>query len=322
MTAVVIALAMLVACSAPHEDDRSIPRPISTPPTTGAGSSAASSARCGSGDSTTPPSPVAQLVASRLHACARLADGTVWCWGAREKALTDGDVIGPRPCSIATRVDELAVASRLVGDCALRTDDTMRCGDIESGRFDAPTPITDAVRGIDEEYATQTSTCRRRGRAVSCTRDGTDVTLDTNARRVAPADQGGWWIVREDGSLIRREVCAPGAPCMDPVGVPGKFIDVATAQGLECVVDSTGVVHCANARSPRPDMRQSPAFAKIDGVGPATQISVGEGHACAVVGTDVVCWGRNSCGQSGAQTMSLERCGGPDVPPTKVRWAK
>ena len=150
-------LVMLVACSAPHEDvDRPAPAPIAPKPSS-------PTSTCGSAGTTTTPSPVAQLVAGPHYTCARLDDRSVWCWGARGHGQVDNDVLGPQPCAIATRVDQLAGAMKIVGDCTLRADDTMLCADIERRRFDTPVPIPASVRGLDEEVATASGTCGRRG---------------------------------------------------------------------------------------------------------------------------------------------------------------
>jgi len=315
----VVSLAVLVACSGPQEDDRSTsPRTVPIAPS--------ATPTCGSVGSTTPPSPVVQLVAGALHTCARLGDRSVWCWGARGQGLIDGDVIGSRPCPIATRVAELADATKLVGSCALRADDTMRCGDVERGRFDSPVPVPDAVRGVDEEIATPTTTCRRRGATVSCTNEGADVTLDDHARRIARAERGGWWIVRDDGVLVRRDLCPTSAKpgCMNSIEERANVLDVATGDRLECLVDGKGDVWCKDERASAPQAARGtpPAFAKMEGVRGATQIAVGKRHVCVLAGNAVVCWGNNSCGQSGGDTMSIERCGSPDVLPTTIRWAK
>ena len=308
---------LLFACSGRMDTGDTPPGP---PPRTPSADALAREpdALCGAPGTTTPPSPVADLVAADQHTCARLEDGSVWCWGARGRGLVDNDVIDSRPCAIATRIDELAGSTRVVNDCAIRADDTMRCADVEGGSVAAAAFVPPGLRGVAEERATRTEVCRRRGTVATCTREAREITLHDQARRIAPAARGGWWIVTTDGGLC----VGPAAGCREEVDGPSHVVDVATSDRLECVVDAAGVVWCADHHSPPRQDPGAPWFTKVEGVAGATRIAVGHAHACAITKDGVTCWGANGCGQSGAETTSRERCGAPDVGPTVVRWAK
>jgi hypothetical protein len=67
---------------------------------------------CGEAGGVTPPKPVVQLVAAS-ESCARLTDGTVWCWGGRGHVLDSSHSTAPLACAVATRIEEFGVADAL-----------------------------------------------------------------------------------------------------------------------------------------------------------------------------------------------------------------
>jgi alpha-tubulin suppressor-like RCC1 family protein len=85
-------------------------------------------------------------------------------------------------------------------------------------------------------------------------------------------------------------------------------ISIASGGATACVAKTA----CTDAAKP------------VDGITDATQVAVGNGHACALRKTgEVVCWGASDCGQAGGTVEAGKVCT-PNtvVPPTTITWAK
>src|SRR5262249_40296759 len=87
---------------------------------------------------------VAEVAVGRAHSCARLGDGSVWCWGANDYGqLGDGTMTARvTPTRVAGLSDVTQVSTRNVTTCALRRDGSIRCwgnppGVVDPGVSDA-----------------------------------------------------------------------------------------------------------------------------------------------------------------------------------------
>jgi len=74
-------------------------------------------------------SDVAELAVGGQHSCARLADGTVRCWGDNWVGqLGDGTTTDkPSPTTVDALSDVIALATKSSHTCALLTDGSVRC---------------------------------------------------------------------------------------------------------------------------------------------------------------------------------------------------
>ena len=115
-------------------------------------------------------------------------------------------------------------------------------------------------------------------------------------------------------SIPKPTVPVVGLPTGDPP------TDVAVGGGSTCAQLTSGAVYCwgSNFSGQLGDgtFTSSSRAVKVNGLPSATSISVGSGHACALIGSDssVYCWGYDNVGQVGSGTFNA--AGIPT--PTKV----
>ncbi len=103
------------------------------------------------------------------------------------------------------------------------------------------------------------------------------------------------------GQLGRGEVSdTPRTP--GPAITSGEVIDVAAGGSSTCALDREGAAWCfglgrhGQLGDGTLDTRAIPA--RVASLPPASAISVGADHACAIAGGDVYCWGWNGTGQA------------------------
>jgi hypothetical protein len=318
------------------------------------------SATCGAPGSRTPPAAVKQLAAGRQHTCARLVDGSVWCWGARGQTLVDGDVLGPVACPVATRVDDLGSAEDLLavgGDaCVARKDGSVSCGSLEPWSFAERPGLRGARRlallrnelcaitgdgklrcsrdAITAEAAAFASVeqvamlagghpCALASGAVTCRYPGRDA-LAADIAAIA-SDAAGVVAITRDGSLVRLDVCraqTPGTLCRSPLTSSIRDVTSVASSGLHtCALERNGRVSCRRCTEPT---CANTAFAEISSV-QATQIAVGPDHACAVLRSgEVACWGKSRCGEAGGSVPAGAACRDqrPPLAMTPILWAR
>ncbi|MGC6492887.1 MAG: RCC1 domain-containing protein [Myxococcota bacterium] len=109
-----------------------------------------------------------------------------------------------------------------------------------------------------------------------------------------------------------------GGPGPGPVRVPGLSNVQKLALGVSstCALLNSGAVSCwgdnlfGQLGSIAP--RQSPLPLPVPGIAGATDIAVGEAHACAITPDGLICWGRNDDGQLGLPVF------GEQIPPSRV----
>jgi hypothetical protein len=279
------------------------------------------SAKCGEPGSTTPPAAVVQISATWAASCARLEDGSVWCWGTRDQTLIDNDVLGSVACPVATRVPELSPAKDLRGTCVVREDGTARCGNLSTWRFED----VDAATLVDPpEVIDYGGSCALESGTVRC-RNGLRSHVLATEIAAMTMSRNGLVVVRDDHTLWRLRYCG-GEICETrdaEIGSPVVAFDRADEQRDTCLLAADGRVWCDTACTTR-DCTES-TFAAVAGVDDATQIAVGMDHACALrQGGTIVCWGESHCGEAGGNVVPGEACARTrvQVPPTAIAWAK
>jgi alpha-tubulin suppressor-like RCC1 family protein len=246
------------------------------------------------------------LTAGALHTCAITngATGTVLCWGrGSDGQLGHGALLDARvPVTVRETTPAVAVVAGGAHTCDLHADASVSCwgrgtrgqlGDGLSVSRPTPGPIVGlAAREIalgDEHTCALTASSE-----LLCWGRGSEGELGLGT----PAD-------------------AP-APVQVP-GVSGALVS-APAQALAagarhtCALSSDGRVLCwgddaeGQLGDPRLVAHATPFL--VPGLDQAVAISAGQGHTCALLGTDshvgspgdVVCWGANEHGQTGSPT--------------------
>src|SRR3989442_605769 len=236
-----------------------------------------------------------------FHACMRLPDGTVQCWGRNNFGqLGNGDG-NLADSSVPVAVRGLTTATRVVtGDshtCALLGDGTVQCwgvgdsGQRGDGTFNNISTVPVAVVGLGNAVAV----AARGYHSCALLGDGTV-----------------WcWGRNVDGQLgngTRASVdCSPGScGSSTPVQVGGITGAAAVIAGgyHTCALFGDGTAQCWG----RNDAGQlgdgtftaSSTAVRVGGLTGAAAVTGGFYHTCALLGDGTVqCWGRNAEGQLG-----------------------
>lgn len=227
------------------------------------------------------------VVTSHTGTCARLADGSVSCWGMAPAPAPVGDGLfdGPRkrePEPIAGVSGVAQMDASTIFACAVQNDGRVTCwGDNDHGELGAGDRAAHegVVKVVGLTDVVQVAT----GGAFACAR--------TKAGVVS------CWGDNEDGQLGD----ASGEASPKPKKLPGvtTAIDVDAHDDRACAALKDGSVRCWGALSDYLDApKEGPQ--PIPGIEGATQVAVGNRHACAVTEKQVVwCWGRSDYGQRG-----------------------
>lgn len=268
-------------------------------------------------------SGVAAVAAGAVSTCALKANGAVWCWGADGSGqLGNGSPPGETGTSgVPVQVDGITDATAIaVGDyhaCALLTDKSIRCwGAGAQGRLgngdatqDRPSPV--AVTGFPDDTELVALAA---GGMHACAVDG---------------DGAAWcWGDGSEGQLgdsRSRKTEEPDPPpfAATPVKVKNIGADddtkalVITAGALHtCAVVADRTARCWGSPSrfqlavfPQADLKAGTPVAepRLVSTHPApdapladiTALVAGGYHTCALLGSELACWGYNFTGQLG-----------------------
>jgi alpha-tubulin suppressor-like RCC1 family protein len=244
------------------------------------------------------PTQVVDVDSTGNHTCARLADGTVRCWGINEAGqLGDGTTTSPQliPVPVNGIGNAVAVAAGSAQTCALLADGSMSCwgsnelGGLGDGTFLnslVPMPVLGGggTKTARDVAAAGNHTCAvRASGAVACWGDNTNGQLG-------------------DGTTVNQ---------LTPVAVGGLSDAVAVAAGElhTCAVLADGTVRCwgENSGGQLGDgtTTQQLAPVPVSGLSNVVGIAAGDMHTCAVLGNGGVrCWGDNATGQLGDGTTN------------------
>jgi len=276
------------------------------------------------------------------HTCARVASGSVVCWGNNDVGqLGDGSrTNGLSPTAVYGLLDSVEVAAGNYHTCARRASGVVVCwGSNEFGQLGDATTIQrltpTAVSGLTDAVeiaAGKSHTCARRtsGEVVCWGSNfygqlGTGTTADETTPRAvvglfdAVEISAGDWV-----TCARR---AAGSVMCWGIGVgdgtaESRFIPTEVSTLSDVVELATGAAHtCARRSSGEVNCWGINDYGHL-GIGvtggywtvpqtvsfltDAVEVSAGEGHTCARRRTgEVVCWGWNGSGQLGDRTTTL-----------------
>jgi alpha-tubulin suppressor-like RCC1 family protein len=280
---------------------------------------------------------VAFVVAGDTHTCARMADGSVLCWGDnRFGQLGSGDKEKHARAKVALGGLGAAKVFLPAGDgdissdlaafgCAITTDNALSCwGDNRFGQLgvgDTQARVTPAR--IDSLGAEVSKATNGAGHTCAQTTDGSLYCWGRNSAgqlgtgdaqpRLEPA-KIEIPIVVDRLSAGAAFTCARGADgslsCWGAnehgqLGIgsvaPQNKPTAVTALGTQVVRVSTGAAHtCVFTADGDTNPRSSPVKVDPDGLGAVSQVFAGGSHTCAIrVDGSLWCWGDNRFGQLG-----------------------
>ena len=254
---------------------------------------------------------VVELDVGGIHACARLTDGTVHCWGDnRSGQLGDGTTLNSSaPVQVLGLADVTVVEVALgrVHSCARLIDNTVRCwghnllGGLGNGTGTdsaVPVPVSGLTDVAELALGYQHSCARGTDGSVRCWGDNSDgqvgVAITTPSRLLAPmgaALDSGAVALAAGGNKTCAVMGDGSAQCWGD----NSFGQLAIDPGLFLGGATPTVV---------------PALAGV------AALTAGSYHVCALLVTGgAKCWGSNSTGQLGDGTVVTIR-----TTPTPVRF--
>ena len=280
--------------------------------------------------------PVAEVVVGPAHACARLDDGTVRCWGTDDGTLGLGTPLPPGPPPGTERpmpvlglrgVVSLSSYSHL---CALLSDKSVTCwADYDRGNGDprdagsrAPVVVPGFANAVQIADGGNLACARLATGPVRCWNDVSPGLIPRGKVRVdafnvavrdvasiVVGDSGGCAITTSSNvscwGLVPFESASSGVlTAARPIATLHDVVALALGQDLACAIVRSGDVLCDDASDSKPGRVPT----KVAGLSGAVEIVVGASHACArkADGT-VMCWGANDQGQLGDGTSTKTR---------------
>jgi alpha-tubulin suppressor-like RCC1 family protein len=230
-----------------------------------------------------------------MHSCAVLENGTVQCWGDNEYGkLGDGTTESRlAPVSVRGIDDAVAVAAGQMYTCALTSGGGVKCWGngvhLGNGNYeDSPIPVdvTGLTSGVRSISAGVGHTCA--------------ITTSGGLKC-----WGNWW----SGGLGTSEDYISGDTPADVVGLTSGVETVAAGGRHTCAILSGGRMMCWGENEDYGNLgigTNATHLLPVDvpGITGATAVAAGEAHTCAVVGSNVYCWGANNSGQLGDGTQT------------------
>jgi alpha-tubulin suppressor-like RCC1 family protein len=254
-------------------------------------------------------STAVEISSSGYYTCARLADGTVSCWGNNSyDQLGDGSHMNqPSPVAVQSLSGVLQISVGSTHACAVTSDTKVRCwgdngtaqlGDGSTTESAVPKVVGGAspLSNVTQVSAGQYFSCARSSNGtVSCWGNGGDHVLGTTDGKQSPSPisqsvpLGGVLEVTsaEYHSCVRYTNNSVACWGIDDAGELGSMLPIAlsTASALSVALPST-----------------------------VTQLNAGGWHTCAILANQQVwCWGFNNNGQLGASP-------GAGNGPLQVMW--
>jgi alpha-tubulin suppressor-like RCC1 family protein len=236
---------------------------------------------------------VASLTVGREHSCARLTDGSVWCWGLNSDGqLGTGDTVDTKTAvQIAGITTAVAVAAGDSHSCAVLVDGSAWCwGRNDNGQLGNNSII--AAWAPAQVVGISTATAIAAGGSHSCAR--------LNDGRVV------CWGLNSSGQLGDGTKNESHTPVVVNGLATATAIAVGNAHSCSRLSDNTvwcwGQNNSGQLGNGLTTNVASPV--KVSGITDAVDIAAGSDHSCAllsVLNSDgkIECWGLNADGQLG-----------------------
>ena len=251
---------------------------------------------------------VAELVVSRGHACARLEDATVRCWGdgAFGKLGTGTSLSSTLPTDVMGVVDAVAIAAGTSTTCVLRRGGALACfgsnveGQMGFGELRAHESAVDVVRDVrtvrPAAVAAPTRSVAMRAPSTPSIDAG-----DVHACFLGANGRVHCWGGNGQGQLGDGTSVARGAPT--EVLDLTNAVEIAAAPSFTCARRADGTVVCWGSSegglgTGRPSSSSRPVV--VEGVRDAIGIGVGRRFVCVVhTNKGVSCFGAGTYGALG-----------------------
>lgn len=260
------------------------------------------------------------------HSCA-IVDGGVQCWGANGNGqLGDGFVALRVP--VPSRVAALdrgvtAIAAGGAHTCAIRLgsvlcwglNDRRQIAAVRPAVFPEPAEISGLPEPVTAIAAGDEHTCAVARGELYCWGRGTKGEL-------------GRFVSEHCGGYRATETCSTTP--VRVTGMTGSVTHLALGSNHSCAIadaqiycwgrNDRGQLGVAPSRTAPRELSYRPL--KLDHSDPATAISAGAAHTCALIGARVSCWGAGGDGQLGDGSRqdrhSLETVAGLDTDATQI----
>ncbi len=254
-------------------------------------------------DAGAPPSAVVQLALGGRHTCARLADGTVRCWGSNAMGqLGDGTTADrSQPVPVVGLADAIDLAAGGQHTCAVRADGHVVCwGDDDDGQLGdgaltaraMPWPVSGIDRVLRLALGKNTSCALNRDAMVLCWGRNGELQFG-------------------NGTNNDSNVPVPSSSLLDV-----QSLALGAFHGCAVLTDRTLRCWGSNFEGQIGDCSSNDraAAVPIAMLPVVTQVSLGEQHSCALAGDGVVsCWGNNFHRQLGFEP-AIAHCPNSSTP--------
>lgn len=237
--------------------------------------------------------PLEQFDCGEAHCCGRDRDGAVWCWGSNVHGGLGDPTLAGHVGTVEVELPLPAIAVDVVDttSCAVLTDQSFWCwGRNFEGGLGVGSDDFDEVRGPA---------------AVPGLSEITGSSGGFHTHRCAQGETGEIWCW--GSNLYGQLGSGPGDPKNAPTLVAdlNPSAQISAGAWVTCVRTTGSRVRCWGRNDseqlgvgPGPD-EYTPA-ASIDGLPPATKVSVGVGFVCALGDDESIwCWGTASLGRLG-----------------------
>ncbi|MFT3696694.1 MAG: hypothetical protein QM831_26370 [Kofleriaceae bacterium] len=256
-----------------------------------------------------------EVVTGHYHTCVR-SSGSVWCWGINDLGEAglgdtvrhDSDQPTLPPVDLGTNFVPMQLASGFNQTCALSTAGTIKCwgygilgyGDnvtrgAQPGQMGDNLPVIPLGIGVTSSkiFMGFGTTCAITSAGAVCWGDGS----------MGALGNGSTALIGDDPN----EVAA-----LTPLALGGTVTQLASGDEFTCALLADGGVSCFGSNSDgqlcqgdTTTRGASPgdnlATLRVPLGEPATMVSAGGAHACAVLRSgSIACWGANDLGQLGA----------------------
>ncbi len=243
-----------------------------------------------------------QVFAGTGNACALLAEGTVKCWGSNDWGqLGQGTTTGPEKCgvpyggetscsTIPIAVSGLASVAEIgdagTEDCARLTTGTGECWGTpyeyqRLGKVKPPEAVEElgVITAINSGEGTYAPCAVRENHSVGC--------WDSN-------QLGGFGNGKDGGEYSAKPVTVGGVSNATTISAGGlSACATLSSGGIDCWGENReGAVGNGH-------IGEVATSAAVVGITKATQVSVGDDHACALESQEVKCWGTGGEGELG-----------------------
>jgi len=255
------------------------------------------------------PGPAVAVAASSAATCARIVDGTVWCWGANDHGQLGRGTISwdDVPAEVPGLAGVIQVTAASDSACALLDTGDVWCWG-ENGR-----------RLIDDSGED------RLVPTVVAGASGSALTLGGDHACVLSTGRIACWGANDYGALGDGTEDDRGPPVF--LALDG-ITSISAAFHHTCVVRTTGAVVCwgINSQGQLGDGtfngRQAPAL-NVVGLSDVAAVAAGGDETCALRSDETIaCWGNDSYGQLGDGRSARPRPGLTTATGTKIAVGK